>query len=267
MSGTELLNLSNANANANANASANASATNLGDLVNLNERRPGAPLGPPANLNYPDGANTGAGNNSVDIHDEDDDDDGANNSDESRKALINAVTNNDDITDEALLHLWDTETNIRERDKLIVLLQKRNLFPSAFVNQWEYMSGSYPDTMDPEFIQKLMKKREFALSLQKPLNMEDDICKTDVKTFEITPVQRFVATYMSPSTPYMSALLYHGVGVGKTCAAIQITEAWLESYPSSKVYIVAPVNIQEGFYRTIFDITRVQFGKKRRTAK
>jgi hypothetical protein len=62
---------------------------------------------------------------------------------------------------------------------------------------------------------------------------------------------------MSPKTPYMSALLYHGVGVGKTCAGVQITEAWLEFYPQTEVYLVAPPTIQKGFERTIFDINKV----------
>jgi hypothetical protein len=58
---------------------------------------------------------------------------------------------------------------------------------------------------------------------------------------------------MSPKTPYMSALLFHGVGVGKTCAGVQIIEAWLEVYPRNEVFLVAPPTIQQGFFRTIFD--------------
>jgi hypothetical protein len=51
----------------------------------------------------------------------------------------------------------------------------------------------------------------------------------------------------------MSALLYHGVGVGKTCAAIATAEEHLRAYPREYVYIIAPRNIQPGFRRTIFD--------------
>jgi len=59
----------------------------------------------------------------------------------------------------------------------------------------------------------------------------------------------------------MSALLYHGVGVGKTCAAVQISEAWLSAYPKDRIYLVAPPTIQEGFYRTIFDVTKMTVGE------
>jgi hypothetical protein len=67
---------------------------------------------------------------------------------------------------------------------------------------------------------------------------------------------------MSPKTPYNGMLLYHGVGVGKTCTAILTAEAFLELSPKNKVYILAPPAIQPGFYRTIFDINRISFGKE-----
>lgn len=57
-------------------------------------------------------------------------------------------------------------------------------------------------------------------------------------------------------------LLYHGVGVGKTCTAIITAEAFLELSPKNKVFILAPPAIQPGFYRTIFDSSRIKFGKE-----
>jgi hypothetical protein len=56
-------------------------------------------------------------------------------------------------------------------------------------------------------------------------------------------------------------LLYHGVGVGKTCTAVLTAEAFLELTPKNKVYILAPPAIQAGFYRTIFDINRLKLGE------
>ena len=83
-----------------------------------------------------------------------------------------------------------------------------------------------------------------------------------VEEFEYTAVQKFVAQFMSPKTPYNGMLLYHGVGVGKTCTAILTAEAFLELSPKNKVYILAPPAIQPGFYRTIFDSSRIKFGKE-----
>ena len=164
------------------------------------------------------------------------------------------------LTNTEIIELWDTTTEFKERDKIILELQRRKLFPAASINQWDMDTGAYPDIKDPEFLQKLLAKREFADSLQTTWKPKTDPCE-DNTSFEVTAVQRFITNFMSPKTPYMSALLYHGVGVGKTCAAVQIAEAWLEFLPNDQVIIVAPPTIQKGFYRTIFDPTKVIIGE------
>ena len=163
------------------------------------------------------------------------------------------------MVDPELMDAWENEQNFLERDYIISELRVRKLFPSAAVDAWNNETGAYPDIKDPMFLQKLLAKREFADSLQKTWEPRTDPC-TDDTTFEVTPVQRFVTNFMSPKTPYMSALLYHGVGVGKTCAAIQITEAWLEFFPTQQVIIVTPPTIKKGFLRTIFDLSKVIIG-------
>jgi hypothetical protein len=163
------------------------------------------------------------------------------------------------LSKEELLREWDRETNFAKRDVLMRVLIRQGFFPSDDIRSWERASGIYPDTSDPEFLEKLLLKREFAESLQTTWKPRTDPC-TDESTFEVTPVQRFVSHWMSPKTPYLSALLFHGVGVGKTCAAIQISEAWLEQYPSQPVIIVCPPTIKQGFIRTIFDISKVVIG-------
>jgi len=172
----------------------------------------------------------------------------------------NIVTTFEGTTDPELINLWDTTSDFGERNKILIELQRRQLFPSSALTKWEYETGAYPDTKDPEFLQKLLAKREFAESLQTTWKPRTDPCEDD-STFEVTPVQRFVSNFMSPKTPYMSALLYHGVGVGKTCAGVQITEAWLEVYPRNEVFLVAPPTIQQGFFRTMFDKSNVIIGE------
>ena len=166
----------------------------------------------------------------------------------------------DSLTNEEILDKWDTTIDFKERDNILAELQRRDLFPSSELSQWEYETGAYPDVRDPEFLQKLLSKREFAESLQTTWKPRINPCD-DNSTFEVTPVQRFVSNFMSPKTPYMSALLFHGVGVGKTCAATQIAEAWLEYFPHQEVLLVAPPTIQQGFFRTFFDISKVVLGE------
>lgn len=163
------------------------------------------------------------------------------------------------LTGEELKEQWNLL--VTARDDILQELQKRDLYPTTEMTKWELESGSYPSQDDPEFLQKLLAKREFAESLQTSWIPKYDACG-EVEQFEITPVQRFVSNLMNPRTPYMSALLYHGVGVGKTCSAIQIAEAWLDEYPSQEVFIITPPTIREGFERTIFDMQRLKIGEE-----
>ena len=171
------------------------------------------------------------------------------------------------LPDSDLMKLWTNEVDVEDgiselfeqRDQILEELQRRGLFPGNFIKQWEDSTGAYPSVEDPLFLQKLLAKREFAESQQTTWKPENDPCG-DTDSFEVTPVQRFAANLMSPRSPYMSALLYHGVGVGKTCAAVQIAEAWLGTYPKDKIFLVAPPTIQEGFYRTIFDVSKLKIG-------
>jgi hypothetical protein len=151
------------------------------------------------------------------------------------------------------------------RDRIVNAMTKKKLFPADYsVYPDEDVTGTladgglYPDIEDPKFVARLLKKSEFA----------DTISRRETKTnpcemgpgFEVTPVQRFVANFLHPRTPYMSMLLYHSVGVGKTCAAIQTAEAYLDVYPRRRVLIVVPRNIRSGFNRTIFDIENLTIG-------
>lgn len=167
-------------------------------------------------------------------------------------------------TDAELLDRWFKETDFDIRDRLLVILKERKLFPQDETDKIEDEGALYPDIEDPRFIEKLLRKREFAENKQRSmadiLAEGEDLCDP-TKEFELSPVQRFISRFLSPETPYNSALLYHGVGVGKTCAAISTAEAYLEKYPRKQVIIIAPPNIQSGFERTIFDINSVKFGE------
>lgn len=164
------------------------------------------------------------------------------------------------LTDDELLTLWDMETDLEKRDDLIKIMQERLLFPSNSQKRWEEISGAYPTLNDPEFLYKLLERREFAESRGATQSCADSSQKVSTDGFQLSPTQRFVANFLSPRTPYMSALLYHGVGVGKTCSAVQIAEQFLHLYPNRKVIILAPPTIKANFEREIFDIDKVKIG-------
>jgi hypothetical protein len=170
-------------------------------------------------------------------------------------------------SDKELLELWDAESNEDLREQIKEEMQKpsRSLFPSEYEDVFERSYGLYPDLDDPRFHEKLFRKREFLENKQKSIaeQQEDlreegrELCDPD-QEFELSPVQRFISRYLSPQCPYLGALLYHGVGVGKTCAAVATAEAYLHTFPYKKIIIVAPPNIQPGFRRTIFDLDAVK---------
>ena len=158
---------------------------------------------------------------------------------------------------EEVLSQWEMYP-LEKRDELMGQITKMGLYPRIMeaMDAWEEEAGLYPDTEDPRFTEKLMRKQEFAENKQDSIaeQAKDGVNPCDPnKEFELTPVQRFIGRFLSPQCPYLSALLFHGVGVGKTCAAITVAENYLRSYPRRQVIIVAPRNIQPGFRRTIFD--------------
>lgn len=160
---------------------------------------------------------------------------------------------------EEILGRWNSyDLSFEQRDTLLEEVQRLGLYPTIMntMDEWESEAGLYPDTEDPKFAEKLMRKQEFAENRQDSIlqQKEEGVnpCDPD-REFELTPVQRFIGRFLSPQCPYLSALLYHGVGVGKTCAAITVAENYLRAYPRRSVIIVAPRNIQPGFRRTIFD--------------
>lgn len=165
-----------------------------------------------------------------------------------------------------LLKEWRrTDLPFSERDSILDQLIENNIFPGKEQDDYEVQGGVYPGLDDPQFLPKLIRKREFQeskqVSLKEQMASGVDKCRT-TEDFEITPVQRFVSRLLSPRTPYHSALLYHGVGVGKTCAAVTVAESYLAEFPGKKIYVIAPPNIQEGFRRTIFDKEALNIGSK-----
>jgi hypothetical protein len=143
---------------------------------------------------------------------------------------------------------WDLTKPLIERDSLVEAMKRLDMYPS------EPMTGVYPDIFDPKFTTYLLDKKEFADLRSKP--SEEDLCNPKGE-FDTTAVQRLIARFMNPSTPYTSALLYHGVGVGKTCTAISVAESFLKILPDKKVFILAPPSVADNFIRTIFDVRKL----------
>ena len=162
-------------------------------------------------------------------------------------------------TDAQLVEAWshdlDTSTNFVARDSLLEAMTRRGVRPDMWIQERDTEAGLYPDIDDPDFAARLYRKTEFASLASSAVG--EDTCSKSRAVFETTAVQRLVARFLHPSTPYRGLLLDHGVGVGKTCSAITVAETFLDILPGNTVYIVAPQAIAEGFKRTIFDVNRL----------
>ena len=83
----------------------------------------------------------------------------------------------------------------------------------------------------------------------------------DRTSFSLTPTQRLLKAFFSPLTPYNSLILYHDVGVGKTCTAISIAEQHHSRDPKHKVIVVCAEALKDNFKRQIFDSARFSAAK------
>ena len=89
--------------------------------------------------------------------------------------------------------------------------------------------GIYPDVSDTSFAARLARKTEFYRHRSEKIT--GDPCGETLTEFTPSSIQRLVSRFLHPLTPYNGMLLYHGVGVGKTCSAITVAETFLDASP------------------------------------
>ena len=120
----------------------------------------------------------------------------------------------------------------------------------------------YPDLDDPDFTIKIAKNKEFLIHkipefpIINNVKEFDEISNKLCGKFDKMLYQHFVSQYISYRTPYKSILLYHGVGVGKTCSAITISEALLSSQTTSEpmIWVIMPQSLKNSFKSQVFNI-------------
>jgi superfamily II DNA or RNA helicase len=100
----------------------------------------------------------------------------------------------------------------------------------------------YPKITDNNFNTKIydLYKDDYKIKISN--KTFDNLCFPKKYTLQLP--QQFVADFMNPSTPYMDLLVYHRIGSGKTCAAIQIAEKWKNK---KRIIIVVPASLRGNF--------------------
>ena len=120
----------------------------------------------------------------------------------------------------------------------------------------------YPEFSNKNFFKKLISKKEFFKHKIPPL---DDTIENLCNPSEFThfPQQEFLRNYLSQNTPYNGVLIFHSVGVGKTCAAILIAEHYknIMKQFKKKILVILSKNIKDNFIKKIYDYDK-QVNKK-----
>jgi superfamily II DNA or RNA helicase len=133
-----------------------------------------------------------------------------------------------------------------------------------FIDNPDY-DTDYPHLDDPLFQSKISLKKEFGYKYDGSIKDIDIKLKESCiknQDFELSPHQEFIKRFISYQTPYNGILLYHGLGSGKTCSAIGITETIREHskyiHNFKKIVIIASPNVQENFKLQLFDPSKLK---------
>ena len=113
---------------------------------------------------------------------------------------------------------------------------------------------SYPDYSDVNFNTEISKKAEF-FHCKGLLNLIDLDSRCFSTNFELGNHQNFLRNFINKNTPYKSLLIFHGVGVGKTCSAVTISNSFIDLYKKEdkKIICLVSKNIQSNWMNTIYD--------------
>ena len=119
---------------------------------------------------------------------------------------------------------------------------------------------NYPTYYDPNFSQKIFRKAEFyqnKLDKVLPEDVPRIVNERKSGVISLAQHQRFLKNFMSRNTPYNGVLIFHGLGVGKTCASIAIAETLRPTVMANnqKIVIIAKPTFDKG---EIFSMDRLK---------
>ena len=106
-------------------------------------------------------------------------------------------------------------------------------------------SDTLPEIKGTNFSSKIMEYAPI-----ENVNSEED----DDDEFRLSLSQRFLRMFISPNTPYRSLFVFHQLGTGKTCTAIQIAEGFRSM--GKRVIIISSVSLHENFKKELFEFSK-----------
>ena len=85
--------------------------------------------------------------------------------------------------------------------------------------------------------------------------------KEQDSNFVLQPAQKFVKKFLSPYTGNTGILLFHKLGSGKTCSALQIGLNFLDFF-DNKILVIGRENLLKNFTKEIFDYSNINENKQ-----
>ena len=129
--------------------------------------------------------------------------------------------------------------------------------------------NTIPEYSDIDFNKYIYGKKEFNKN-KIPLITPQYIKERESRGFEKSPTQKFVKNFISEHTPYNGLLLWHDVGVGKTCAGIGIAENFRDSVYSNntKIMVLTPSDtLQQNWRDEIINVEKEFIKLKNKDSK
>lgn len=129
----------------------------------------------------------------------------------------------------------------------------------------------FPDHGDPDFRRRLMELEEYQVFQIPPVEKVSSIKEYEERVaqyctgFEKTLYQHLMQHYLSYRSPYKSLLLYHGLGVGKTCSSITIAESLIADHSSrepARVWVILPTTLQDSYQNQLFSMMNLMDDEK-----
>lgn len=99
----------------------------------------------------------------------------------------------------------------------------------------------YPNITNDDFYEKINQIYKQYKVKRQNITL-DDICHP--KEFKLQLPQQFLSEFINPNTEYMGVLVYHRIGAGKTCTAVQVAEKW-KKY--KRIVVVVPASLKGNF--------------------
>lgn len=149
--------------------------------------------------------------------------------------------------------------------KKLKITKKQSIKSVDKINKQHRYTKYYPSILDPAFSHKiathnLFKKykstinksrlEELYTSFETNKPSFEDAKKKDSNIFISKTITKMLRNFISPYSPYRGLLIYHEMGVGKTCTGITIAESLkhLTRNSNTKIYVIRPMELERQLF-------------------